>query len=168
MKSISALVAALIPALAAAQPAVEVRFGDLDNFTDFRLTTSGEERERPDLADELRRYLERRAPSFIPANTRLQVAILDVDMAGEFWPSRRSPHSMIRVVRGVYMPRIDLEFRLVGADGRALREGRRELRDPSFLSSTRGRRDELLSHEKALLDRWLGREFPRERSASVR
>lgn len=166
MKAISALFAALLPALAAAQPAVDVRFGELEKFTDFRLTTSGEERERPDLADELRLYLVRRAPAFIPADARLEVTITDVDMAGEFRPSRRSPHSMLRVVRGVYTPRIDLQFRLIGRDGRVLLEGSREERDPSFLTSTRGRRDEVLAHEKALLNRWLAREFPHERRAS--
>jgi len=168
MKRASALIAALLPALAFAQPAVEVRFGDLEKFTDLRLTLAGEEREKPDLADELRRHLERRAPAYLPRGARIEVTIDDVDMAGEFRPSPRSVHSMVRVVRGVYMPRIDLHFRAVAADGRVLAEGRRELRNPAFLTDARGRRDELLSHEKALLDRWLLREFPPERRAGRR
>ena len=169
MKVLAALAAALLPALALAQPkAVDVRFGDLDKFTDFRLTDSGAERERPDLADDLRRLLERRGPQFIPAGSHLDVTIRDVDMAGELEPNMRSPHMMTRIVRGVYIPRIDLDFKLVGADGRVLKEGRRELRDPSFLNGPRvsSYRNESLAYEKAMLDRWLAREFPAERRAA--
>lgn len=169
MRSLPILVAAFLPAVAAAQQQpVEVRFTDLTRFTDFTITHASQEREAQGLADELRVHMERRAPAFIPPGTRLEMTVRDVDMAGEFLPSRRSPHSMLRIVRGVYMPRVDLDFRLLGSDGRVLAEGRRELRDPAFLSSIRARGGDTLSFEKAMLDKWLAREFPRERSAAAR
>jgi hypothetical protein len=153
------LACALLPALAAAQPAIEVRFTDPTRFTDLRYTTSDDAHDAADLADELRRYLERRAPAYIQAGKRLAVIITDVDMAGELRPSASSLYMMRRMVRGIYPPRVDLEFRLVGADGTVEREGRRELRNNAYLYGKYAQQRVPLVHEKALLERWLAAEF---------
>lgn len=163
MKPIPALLAALLPALAAAQAQVDVRFADLSRFSDLRNTELRNERESAALAEELRRYLEAKALARLPPGTRLAVTITDVDMAGEFLPAPRSTHQPVRIVKNVYPPRVDLEFRLARADGRVEREGRRELRDLGFLSKARLAERETLGHEKALLDDWLKREFPAAR-----
>jgi len=163
MKPIPVLLAALLPALAAAQPPVDVRFADLSRFSDFRHTELRDERESAALAEELRKHLEAKAPGRLPAGTRLAVTITDVDMAGEFLPIPRSANRPVRIVKDVYPPRVDLEFRLARADGHVEREGRRELRDLGFLSRTRLPEREALAHEKALLDDWLKREFPAAR-----
>jgi hypothetical protein len=153
------LAIALVPALAAAQPAIEVRFADPTRFTDLRFTTSDDAHDAADLADELRRYLERRAPAYIRSGKRLAVTITDVDMAGELLPSAGSIYMLRRVIRGIYPPRIDLEFTLVGANGTVEREGRRELRDNAYLYGKYARQRVPLVHEKALLERWLRDEF---------
>jgi|SRR5687768_17049811 len=70
MKPIPALLAALLPALAAAQPPVDVRFADLARFSDLRNTELRDERESNALAEELRRYLEAKAPGRLPPGTR--------------------------------------------------------------------------------------------------
>jgi hypothetical protein len=154
------LCAAAFPALAAPSP-VEVRFSDPTHFTDLRYTTSDDERDAARLADYLRIYLERRAPAHLPPGKRLDVTITDVDMAGELRPSGSSIYMLRRVVRGVYPPRVDLEFKVVGADGTVEREGRRELRNSAFLMGWQGRRYGPLAHEEVLLERWLRTEFPR-------
>jgi hypothetical protein len=63
----------------------------------------------------------------------------------------------IRLVKEVYPPRIDLDFRLTRADGSVEREGRRELRDAGFMWSQSPHTRETLSFEKGLLDAWLQR-----------
>ena len=163
MRQILAIAAALLPALAAAQPPVEVRFADLAKFSDLRNTELRDERESAGLAEELRKHLEAKAPARLPPGTRLAVTITDVDMAGEFLPIPRSANRPVRIVKEAYPPRVDLEFRLARADGHVEREGRRELRDLGFLSRTRLPEREALAHEKALLDDWLKREFPAAR-----
>ena len=55
--------------------------------------------------------------------------------------------------------RIDLNFRLVAANGAVLKEGTRQLRDIAFLSRAGYHRDEPLSHEKNLIDDWLRKDF---------
>jgi hypothetical protein len=63
------------------------------------------------------------------------------------------------VVKDHVPPRIDLDFRLLQADGSLAREGHRELRDPLFLSSVSPMGSDRLRYEKSLLERWLEREF---------
>jgi hypothetical protein len=159
MRSLVAMIAVLPAALAAAPAAVDVSFGDLAKFTDLRVSVLTSERDRQGLAEELRRHVEGVAPAHLPPDSRLSVRITDVDMAGEYPPITGPMSSDMRVVREVYPPRIDLEFTLVGADGRTLREGRRNLRDSGFLWSASPGTQRHLAFEKALLDGWLRREF---------
>jgi hypothetical protein len=159
----AACLAAILPALAAAQPPVEVKFGELAKFTDLRVSVSTTERDRQGLAEELRRHLERAAPARLPPRTRLAVTITDVDMAGEYPPITSGYSNDVRVIKDVYPPRIDLDFRLVRADGSLEREGRRELRDAGFMWSTSPHTRRLLDFEKGLLDAWLQREFAARR-----
>ena len=154
-----ALVAAAA-GLAHAQPPVEVAFGELAKFTDLRVSIMTDDRDRASLAQDLRNHLERKAPAHLPPGTRLAVSILDVDMAGEYPPITGSLSRDLRVIKDVYPPRIELDFRLLRADGTVEREGQRKLRDTAFLwqSGSFGAND-ILRYEKNLLDGWLRREF---------
>jgi hypothetical protein len=158
-----ALAAALLPAFALAQPAVDVKFGDLAKFSDLRVSIMTNDRERQGLADELKRHIERVAPERLPHGARLAVTITDVDMAGDYPPVTGSMSRDIRVVKDVYPPRIDLDFRLMRADGSVEREGRRELRNAGFMWSTSPVNRDQLAFEKELLDDWLKRELDAKR-----
>jgi hypothetical protein len=160
---IPAFLCALLPALAFADGPVEVKFGDLAKFTDLRVSISTNDRDRQGLADELRRHIERVAPARLPADQKLSVLITDVDMAGEYPPITGGFSRDIRVIKDVYPPRIDLDFKLVRADGSVEREGHRQLRDAGFMWSTSPVTREQLAFEKALLDAWLQKEFPSAR-----
>jgi Protein of unknown function (DUF3016) len=148
----------------AAEPAVEVTFTDPEKFSDLRTSRLATDRERLSLAEALREHVVARAPQYLPKDTRLAVTITDVDMAGEFRPMGASlATGEVRIVKDIYPPRVDLEFRLARADGTVEREGKRQLRDVMFLSSSSGRVSDLLRYEKDLLDRWLQREFAAKR-----
>jgi hypothetical protein len=58
---------------------------------------------------------------------------------------------------------VDLEFRLLNADGTVEREGQRELRNNAYLYGKYAQQKTSLVHEKALLERWLAAEFPSPR-----
>jgi len=159
VKFLPLFLALLLPSIAAAQPAVEVRFGDLSKFSDLRVSIFTNQRDREGLADELRRHIEHAAPARLPANTRLAVLITDVDMAGEYPPIPGGLSRDVRVIKDVYPPRIDLDFKLTRADGAVEREGHRELRDAGFMWSKSPISSQPLAFEKALLDAWLQKEF---------
>ena len=79
-------------------------------------------------------------------------------MAGDFEWWRGPRADRVRIVKDVYPPAHQLEFRLVDASGKTLAEGRRELTDLAFMTNIEYRND-LLRYEKKLLDDWLAREF---------
>ena len=154
-------------AQAADPPRIEVTFGDLAKFTDFRVSTMANVKEREGLAHELRRHLEREAPGRIPADTRLAISITDVDMAGDFRLGGVGPNE-VRVVRDMYPPRISLDFKLLRSDGGTEKEGHRDLRDSSFMWGSSPTTADSLRFEKDLLDNWLQKEFaPPKRAANA-
>ncbi len=158
------LAAALVAAVAlAAAPSVEVQFTDTAKFSDLRLTTFANDKERQGLAEALRRHLVEQAPRHLRDDAKLAILITGVDMAGEFRPIASSARGDIRLVVQMFPPRVDLQFKLTRADGTVEREGKRELRDAGFLIGTQSGGADVRQYEKDLLDRWLGREFPAKR-----
>ncbi|MUG03911.1 DUF3016 domain-containing protein, partial [Bacillus tequilensis] len=109
---------------------------------------------------ELAEYLRESAAPRLAPGERLEVRLLDIDRAGEFEPWYGRGHD-IRMLRNVYPPRINLEYRLLGSDGGVRAEGEERLVDLSYLS--RGgtlphATTDPLRHEKRLLDDWLYRQ----------
>lgn len=172
MKTTPALWIAILGLAPAGLPAADegrtiaranVEFFEPLKFTDIRDNHMG----TPDptvYLPQLRDHLLDRAKFHVPEGHALSVTITDVDMAGDFEPWRGPQWSDVRVVKDIYPPRINLVFRLTDAEGRVVKEGKRELRDLSFLMKiTMAFRDDPLRHEKALIDDWLGHELPRVR-----
>lgn len=111
-----------------------------------------------DYLQPLKQYVVRRAQRILKPGQHLQITITDIDRAGNFEPWLGPDYQRIRIIRDIYPPRIDLSFRLLGADGKLLREGRRTLRNPAFLMGQIGPPDDgSLRFEKQLIDRWLSR-----------
>lgn len=129
-------------------------------FGDTGRGASALERVREAELAELRTWLSGAAARRLPAGQRLEIRLTDLDRAGRLEPWQRGAGTELRVVRSVTPPRIDLDFRLLAADGGVLREGSRRLRDAGFEWSTGARNPtDRWRHEKALLERWLDREF---------
>ena len=85
-------------------------------------------------------------------------------MAGDFEPWRGPQMTDVRIVKDIYPPKVDLEFRLTGADGKVVKEGKRQLRDLAFMMKANTAANDNLRFEKALLDEWLRADFPRAKS----
>ena len=132
-------------------------------FTDVRIDYAGGDRERGILLGQLRKHLDERAAPHVPEGHRLTVTLTDVDLAGDFEPGRAPRLGGARIVRSVYPPRINLRFELADAAGRPVKSGERSLTNLTFLSGPDLYRNDLLKHEKTLLDDWLDREFPQRR-----
>lgn len=150
------------PALAV-QPGggVKVQFADSTQFTEARKNGRMSGEEHVAWLDELSRHLAERAAQGLAPNETLAITITDIDRAGETEPWRGPQAHDLRVVRDVYPPSIDLDFRLTGADGTILREGSARLRDVAFMSRINRYNDDSLRYEKTLIDDWVDKEFPR-------
>ncbi len=140
----------------------EVRFVEAETFTDVRADSIGSDRDRTAYLEILREHIEERVAAWLPAGHKLTLAVIDVDMAGEFEPWRGASFQDIRIVKDIYPPRIELEFQLVNARGEVVREGRRQLRDLTFMMNLSINRNDSLRHEKQLIDSWLKNEFRRD------
>jgi hypothetical protein len=141
----------------------EVNFFEPQKFTDVRDSYMGDY-ERTTYLESLRNHVLEQAKYYVPDGHTLSVTFTDIDMAGDFEPWRGPRFDDIRIVKDIYPPRISLAFRLTDANGNVVKEGRRDLRDLSFMMKiTMAFRDDPVRHEKALLDDWLRDEFPRVR-----
>lgn len=141
---------------------VEVTWTDPAEFSEAKETYgSGIGRESPDeWLGELAAHLRYRAERVLPADQKLQVTFTNVLRAGTYEPWRGPQWYDVRVIKTIYPPRIDLTFTLTGASGAVVKEGTRELRDPSFLQRGILNETDPLRFEKRMLDDWLRREFP--------
>lgn len=149
------------PAPAADTPAgnVTVTYEHPDQFTEARkVRTLAPSRLDDGYLKTLKAWLEARAGKLLPAGDHLDVVVTDIDRAGSFEPWRGPRLQDVRIIKDIYPPRIDLRFRLTGADGKLLREGTRKLRDPGFMyGSSALPGSDNLRYEKALLNRWLAK-----------
>ncbi len=160
--SVSVAVAAALCASAGAWAATaEVNFVHPEKFTD-----AGKRYQWVDSRSALgglKEFLEKEAARLLPADQKLVINVTDVDLAGYYDP-RQLASREVRIVKDQYPPRIDLDFRLLAADGSVVKEGKRNLRDPGFLSSpSLGFANDYLRYEKAMLDEWMLREFGKDK-----
>ena len=143
----------------------EVNFFEPEKFTDVRDSYMGDY-DRTTYLDSIREHVLEQAKYYVPEGHKLSVTFTDIDMAGDFEPWRGPRFDDIRIVKDIYPPRIALAYRLTDAEGNVVKEGKRELRDLSFMMKiTMAFRDDPVRHEKALLDDWLRSEFQRVRNS---
>jgi hypothetical protein len=90
---------------------------------------------------------------------RLEITVTNIDMAGDIETWRGPGRCDQRIMKDVYPPRIDIQFRVLGADGAELRAGARRLRDSNYLTHAAPVTADHLRYEKALLLDWLQREL---------
>ena len=137
----------------------EVVFSHPEKFADVREDNMGSDKGRDAILEQLKDYIVSWAKTHVPEGQKLAITVTDVDMAGDFEPWRGPQMTDVRVIKDVYPPKIDLEFKLTGTDGKVVKEGKRQLRDLAFLMKVSLPRSDELKYEKALLDDWLRSEF---------
>lgn len=137
---------------------IDVRWQDPAQFSELRFSGNRSEARRGDWIVQIAQYVRKRAEKRLPGGQRLDVEITDIKRAGYYEPWIRAGTD-VRVVRDIYPPKIDLNFRLQSADGRVLAEGTRKLRDAAFMQRSTGISDQdPLRYEKAMIDRWITRD----------
>lgn len=144
-------------AAADATARVAVDFVDPEKFTDMRYSEA--ERYSPAILLQLQRYIVETAAYALPEPLRLEIRITDVDLAGDFELFRGPVRDQVRVIKGIYPPRIALEFRAVDVAGQAVTEGKRDLTDIDYQMRVVYPPDDYLRYEKDLLRDWLRAEL---------
>jgi hypothetical protein len=140
---------------------VEVTFVAPEKFTDVKNSYMDSDRDRDYILDQLKEHIVSRAAKQLAAGQRLEIKITDVDLAGDFEPWRGPNFNDIRIVKDLYPPRIDLEFRLLDVEGKVLSEGKRQLRDLGFMMTNPLPTSDPFRYDKEMLTNWLRQEFKR-------
>lgn len=140
---------------------VSVRWNDPATFTELRYSRNRWEAERGNWLTALAEYLRKRAEAQLPSGERLELTIVDVDLAGDYEPWHGAQYQDTRIVRDIYPPRMTLQIKHFDASGALVSEGERKLSDPAFLLGTNPLREsDPLRYEKRMIDSWLRRELP--------
>lgn len=162
LAALGTVMAADAPAKADAR--VEVSFAQPEKFMDVRDAYGSSEMGRDGILKQLRDYLVSRGGVYVAEGQKLTITFTDIDLAGDFEPWRGSERMDVRIVKDIYPPKMNLEFKLTGADGAVIKEGKRQLRDLAFMSKLSINQSDALRHEKALLEDWLKSDFPPAKS----
>lgn len=153
------------------QGPVNVRWEDPAKFTEIRYSHNSFESRRGNWVEELAEHLRKYATPRLPAGERLDVDIIDVDLAGDYEPWRGVRFQDTRFLRDIYPPRITLTFTRTDASGAVVSQGERKLSDSGYLMSAGviGHDSDSLRYEKNMINRWLNSELPApNKSASAR
>lgn len=152
-------VALVQPALAQEEVAdasrVDVSLGDFSKMREVKHLRGAQQRDTTQAIQLLADWLQSQAERSLPADQSLKVTLRDVDLAGEYEPGRMGSMYDVRIIKDIYPPRIELDYRLSDASGAVLREGEVTLRDTGFLLGAGPIGSDALRYEKRMLRDWL-------------
>ncbi len=159
---IAVLLMAAAGSALAVDPAVRVEFIHPEKYTDIRDSRSLRVNpERNQHLKSLRSWLEKQAPKHLAPGQRLVIEFTDIDLAGDYEPIIDPVLADVRIVKGIYPPRLSFRYRLVGAEGQEIANGEEELRDLGFDTRPITRERDPLRFEKRMLAEWMDRHIAR-------
>ncbi len=146
---------------AAADGPVKVEYLKPETFTDVKERNFNTPPDKNQHLLQLKSWLETEAAKHLQPGQNLQITISNIDLAGDYTPGSNAAGNDIRIIKDLYPPAMSLNFALKAADGSVINSGERKLRDSGFLmhSSSTSRSSEL-EYDKAMVKRWLRKEFP--------
>ncbi len=147
------LIAAAAPASAAG--IVNVTFADPARYTDAGIS----QWEKDANLKQIDKTLQDLGTRFLRDGEVLKIEVLDVDLAGNVLPWRRSAEQ-VRIVRGAAdWPRINMRYTLE-SDGKTVRSGSERVSDLAYLNGLSNiRSPEPLQYEKKMLQDWFRTSF---------
>jgi hypothetical protein len=136
---------------------VSVSFVDPEKFTDARRaelapTSAG-------VLRELEKFLIETGGRYLPETMKLNIQVTDIDLAGDFELFRGPQADQVRITKGLYPPRIMLEFEVIDGAATVVRSGKRDLTDINYQLRSVYPREDYLRYEKDMLRDWLRAEL---------
>ena len=163
MKEFSAIAFLLLSGCAVSAPKdeavsrISVSFVDPEKFTDARRaelapTSAG-------VLRELEKFLIETGGPYLPETMKLNIRVTDIDLAGDFELFRGPQTDQVRITKGLYPPRIMLEFEVIDDAAAVVRSGKRDLTDINYQLRSVYPREDYLRYEKDILRDWLRAEL---------
>ncbi len=153
-----ALAAALAAGASAASAAnLTVVFVHPENFRDAAYSRAfPNDRDRAEVMRDVQEHLQRLADRHLGPGDALRIEVLDIDLAGEFNPLRRSGQD-VRVLTDVTWPRMKLRYTL-SRDAQVIASGEERISDMEYLVlARRTSSSDRFVYERRMLDDWFAR-----------
>ncbi len=137
---------------------VDVTFTDPDKYIDAKPHERGT-KERDAALVKLRQHLEKQSARFLKPDQKLQIEVLDIDLAGrvDWW----NPQAYdIRVMRDIDSPSMKVRYTLT-ENGAVLASGEERISDLGYLQNITGTAssNDPLKYDKAMLTDWFRKRF---------
>jgi hypothetical protein len=140
---------------------LQLSWSEPNKYRDIRATDTNKYKFQARVMAELEKQFRKEAEK-LPADQVLQVAVSDLDLAGEVEYFYTSYPFGLRVIRNVDFPQIEFSYELRDAAGKAVKTGEEKLSDLGFRSSAlvaANRLDSSLHYEKKLIHEWYQQTF---------
>jgi hypothetical protein len=138
-------------------PRISIIFVEPEKFTDasraeLQPTSSG-------VLRELEKFLIDAGTRYMPESMKLNIRVTDIDLAGDFELFHGPRADQVRITKGLYPPRIALEFEVRDSTGMVVKSGNRDLTDINYQLRSAYPREDYLRYEKDILRDWLRAEL---------
>jgi len=153
LPSIVVLITAVFAASAMAATS-EVVWKDSDNYRDVKQANGADKPFKKRVFKSLEEHFSSLATK-LPADHKLQIEVTNVDLAGSVQYVKTQE---LRVVKDVYIPRINLSYTLVDGSGKVVKSADVKIKDMSFMNQAKLNRD-FLDYEKSMLTEWFSKTF---------
>lgn len=141
---------------------LELTWENPDGYTDLREAEENRARFRERTLGALESKFQELAER-LPEDQVLVINVTDVDLAGHVEPMQRGGGlELVRVIRSMHQPRMDLEYQLKDSDGVVLEEGTDSLRGRGHMHHGRiasSLSREHLRFESDMIERWFRATF---------
>jgi len=134
----------------------EVKWKDVDSFTDIRSSTSNQDKFEERVLNELAEHFNELAAS-LADDYQWKVTIVNLDLAGHIDMASSSAGEFTRIVRDIHFPKINFDYELVDGSGNVIKAESVEIKDMQFNSGpgkSMRKRNEFLYFEKQMIDDW--------------
>lgn len=138
-----------------AEKPVSVNYENPGDFTDMKDSFQGTTKGMEGYQEQFRRDIKQLAKGSLPDGYTLEITFTDVDMAGDFEPSRGADAFDIRLVKAIYPPRLKFNYTVRDASGSVVKEGSENLSDLSFQTNIGINRSDTFFYEKELMRDWM-------------
>lgn len=134
---------------------LNINWKDPQEYRDIRAgTVMNQEQFEQRVIGELTEQFEESAQRLLPSNYVLDIAVDNVDLAGDIEYFIGPFNQDMRVVRDLYFPRLDFSYELRDSEGKVVARGEEDVKDTNFYVMREYVRDEPLFYEKQMIDDW--------------
>lgn len=137
---------------------VTVVWQEPDDYRDVKTGSGIQSRYQNHVFATLGQHLQRKIEPLLSEGQKATITVTDLDLAGDVRPTFGATPNDIRVVKGVYPPRMTFSYQVINGNNEVKASGKEDLSDLGFDNrSGMPYRNESLRYEMIMLDDWISR-----------